>query len=293
MSKVRISAISFRCKTISHFDDFGDHVKRLVRQATDDRPDFIVFPELFTNEIMTFFEEQDLLARFRRMPDYTEDYKNLFINLAKENGVYIVAGSHVTEKNGKFFNTSHFFTPDGHIREQSKTYLFPPEKAVGITPGERIEVFQTEKAKVSILICYDLEFPEVCRLATLKGAEIFFSPSATLDEHGFWRVRHCGHARCIEDQVFVSHCSLLGEWGLPGLQFQGASSVLTPCDKGFPDKGIAAESPFNEEAIATAEVETELLYEIRKQGAAPTLKDRRWDMMEALHGLEAQKHSAA
>jgi predicted amidohydrolase len=69
--------------------------------------------------------------------------------------------------------------------------------------------------------------------------------------------------------------------------FYGTASILTPCDGKFPEKGIAAESPFNEEAIVTAEIDTEMLYEIRQSGAATTLKDRRWDMLEALYQFES------
>jgi hypothetical protein len=125
----------------------------------------------------------------------------------------------------------------------------------------------------------------------LKGADILFSPSATLDEHGYWRVRHCAQARCIEDQVYVTHCSLLGDIG--GLTFWGMASILTPCDKGFPQKGIAAESASNEEKVISAEVETDMLYEIRKAGAATTLKDRRWDMIDYLYKFESEEPSGS
>jgi predicted amidohydrolase len=150
-----------------------------------------------------------------------------------------------------------------------------------------LKIFETEKVKFSILTCYDLEFPETSRLMTLRDADILISPSATLDEQGYWRVRHCGHARAIEDQVYVVHCSLLGN--VAGLPFWGMASVLTPCDTGFPVKGIAAESPLNEECLITAELDTELLHENRIQGTVTPLKDRRWDVLEALHAFEARE----
>ena len=77
--------------------------------------------------------------------------------------------------------------------------------------------------------------------------------------------------------------------GIPGLQFWGLSSILSPCEAGLPEKGIVAEGPVNEESVITAEVDTEKLYEIREKGAAPTLKDRRWDLLENLYELESRK----
>ena len=290
MAKIRIAAAGFKAGPIKTFGDFADHCTQLVNQAKSDTPDFLVFPELFTTELMTFFDESDLVAKFAQLVTYTDDYRSLFKELSKKNSFHIIAGSHLKEVDGKKFNTSHIFTPDGEIWEQRKCHLFPVETA-WTTPGNKLKVFETDKVKFSVLTCYDLEFPEAARLVTLQGADILFSPSATLDEHGYWRVRHCAQARCIEDQVYVLHCSLLGDIG--GLTFWGMASILTPCDKGFPQKGIAAESASNEETLISAEVETDMLYEIRKAGAATTLKDRRWDMIDDLYKFESEELSGS
>ncbi|MEW6439969.1 MAG: carbon-nitrogen hydrolase family protein [bacterium] len=290
MATVRISAAAFRAGPARSFDDFADHCARLVSQAAAEQPDFLVFPELFTAELLNFSEEPDLVRKFTGLARHTADYVSLFRGLASKHGFHVVAGSHLKEAGGKLYNTGYLFSPDGQVMEQRKCHLFPVETA-WTSPGDRLEVFETGKARVSILICYDLEFPEASRLVTLMGAEILFSPSATLDEQGYWRVRHCGHARSVEDQVYVAHCSLLGE--VAGLPFWGMSSILTPCDLGFPLKGIAVESPPNVETIVTAELDTERLYEVRRQGAATTLEDRRPDMIEGLYAMEMRRQAPA
>ena len=225
---------------------------------------------------------------FVQMSRYTDECLGLFGDLAQNLGVYIVGGSQFKRVGDAFYNTAHLFTPAGESLEQRKCHVVPLEKAVATQVGNGLAVFATEKVKVSILICYDLEFPEAARLVTLRGAEIILSPSATVGEAGYWRVRHCAHARCIEDQVYVVHNSLLGGPGVPGLEFWGRSSILTPCDKGFPAKGIAAEGPWNEEAIVSAELDTDLLYEIRERGSAPTLADRRDDLDQQLQEAETK-----
>jgi predicted amidohydrolase len=290
MTRIRVSAAAFKAGQIRSFDDFAQHVARLVDLAAAGTPDFLIFPELFTAELMNFFDEPDLPAKFARLTTYTNDYMNLFPSLAKDKGFYIIAGSHLKEVEGKFYNTSHIFTPDGQTWEQRKCHLFPIETA-WTKPGDKLAVFETDKVKFSVLTCYDLEFPEAARLMTLQGADLLLSPSATLDHHGYWRVRHCGHARSIEDQVFVVHCSLMGL--VAGLDFWGMSSILTPCDKGFPTKGIAAESIPGVECIVSADLDTEMLYEIRKRGAATTLKDRRWDLLDELYRFENSSSQGA
>lgn len=284
MSQIRLSAACFMAGVVNGFDDFAEHVSRLVEQATSNHPDFLVFPELLTLELISSFENTQTPEKYFRVASYTQDYLDLFTHLAKEKGFYIVGGSHLREANGKLYNTSHLFTPDGQVMEQRKCHLFPDEVPT-TTPGDQLAVFETEKVKLSLLTCYDLEFPEAARLMTVQGAELLLSPSATASVHGYWRVRHCAQARCVENQVFVAHCSLLGT--ADETPFYGAASILTPCDGDFLEKGIAAESPFNEETIATAEIDTEMLYEIRKSGAATTLKDRRWDVLDALYQFES------
>jgi predicted amidohydrolase len=284
MSKIRLSAACFQAGFVSGFDDFAEHVSLLANQAAYDHPDFLIFPELLTLELISSFENIESPEKYFRLAQYTNEYLELFTHLAKNKGFYIVGGSHLREFNGKLYNTSHLFTPDGQVMEQRKCHLFPDEVST-TTPGDQLAIFETDKVKLSLLTCYDLEFPEAARLVTVQGAELLLSPSATASVHGYWRVRHCAQARCVENQVFVAHCSLLGI--ADGTPFYGAASILTPCDGGFPKKGIAAESPFNEEAIVSAEIDTKMLYEIRKSGAATTLKDRRWDVLEALYQFES------
>ena len=284
MSQIRLSAACFKAGVVHSFEDFAEHASRLVEQAAPNRPDFLIFPELLTLELISSFENTQSPEKYFRLASYTDDYLDLFTHLAKENSFYILGGSHLREANGKLYNTSHLFTPDGQVMEQRKCHLFPDEVPT-TTPGERLEVFETDKVKISLLTCYDLEFPEAARLVTVQGAELLLSPSATASVHGYWRVRHCAQARCVENQVFVAHCSLLGT--ADEAPFYGAASILAPCDGKFPEKGIAAESPFNEETIATADIDTEMLYEIRQSGAATTLKDRRWDVLDALHQFES------
>lgn len=281
MAKIRISAINFKISPAASFNDFADHVIRLADQATIEEPDLMVFPELFTMELIHLFDSvKEISEKFIRLTRFTDDFLNLFKNLAKEKSCYIVGGSHLKAVKGKYLNTSHLFTPEGRTFEQPKCHLIPLEKA-WTTPGRSVSLFETDKAKISILICYDMEFPETARLAALQGAEILISPSATLDRRGFWRVRHCAQARCIENQVYAVHCSLFGDTS--DLSFWGQSSILTPCDIGFSEKGIAMESPANEEMVITAEVDTELLHEIRERGTVPTLNDLRSDLIEEVH----------
>ena len=98
MTAVHISAVTFQAGRVETFADFAEHVTRLVRQASIDEPDFLVFPEIVTAELSSFFSETDLPARVKRLADYSDDYLQLFDGLARQYGLYIVGGSHVRRR---------------------------------------------------------------------------------------------------------------------------------------------------------------------------------------------------
>jgi len=57
-----------------------------------------------------------------------------------------------------------------------------------------------------MLTCYDIEFPEIVRMAKAKGADVIFCPSCTDDRHGFHRINYTSHA-CVEELIQIqSEC---------------------------------------------------------------------------------------
>ncbi|KAA2281357.1 acyltransferase, partial [Clostridioides difficile] len=94
--------------------------------------------------------------------------------------------------------------PDGRIARQDKIHITPTEvQEWNMAPGDGLEVFDTDKGRIAMLTCYDIEFPEIVRMAKAKGADVIFCPSCTDDRHGFYRVRYTSHARAVENQVYV------------------------------------------------------------------------------------------
>lgn len=269
MSKIKVSSIQFSYKPINNFDDFVSNVESLIKQA--EGSDFVVFPEMFTLELQYIIPNNNMA----RIPEFTEQYIELFTRLSYEKNINIIAGSHMTMKNDRLYNTSFIFCPDGNRFEHSKTHLFPFEPGMGIFPGNTLEIFEINDLKIAIALCYEMEFPEVVRILTMKGAEIIFCPSYTIGEHGFWRVRHCCQARTIENQIYVIHSSLVGTPPRHTMAGWGRSSILSPCEEPWPPNGVLAEAETNKEMVISGELDIKMLHKKRKSGAAPTLKDRR------------------
>lgn len=277
--KLRVSAVQYHLEKITSFKDFEDQVTHYVRNAAEYDSEFVLFPEFFTTQLLSI--ANGTTSRLEELANYTEQYLELFTNLASVTSMHIIGGTHVVNKGGKLYNTAHLFYPDGRVVEQAKLHLTPTEKKEwNITPGESIQIFETEKGKIAILTCYDMEFPEIVRMVRGMGADVIFAPSCTDDLHGFNRVRYTCHARTIENQVYVVTTGTVG--ALRNVDFMrancGQAAVITPNDIPFPKNGILMEGELNHDMIITADLDLSLLFKVREEGSVTTWTDRRLDL---------------
>jgi predicted amidohydrolase len=279
--KFRVSAVQYHLHTIRSFDEFARQVEHYVRTAEEFEADFVLFPEFFTTQLMSIGDGQGRALSIRELPDFTEQYRELFVDLAKRTGMHIIGGTHVIRKGDRLYNVAHLFYPDGRVAEQPKLHITPTEvKEWNMSAGEDLQVFETDKGTIAMLTCYDIEFPEIVRMAKAKGADVIFCPSCTDDRQGFYRVRYCCHARTIENQVYVVTTGTVGS--LDTVDFMranfGQAAVITPNDIPFPPRGILVEGEINQDMIVTADLDLELLYQVREKGSVTTWRDRRTDL---------------
>lgn len=148
--------------------------------------------------------------------------------------------------------------------------------------GNVLKTFDTDAGRIGVLICYDVEFPELSRMLADEDMEILFVPFLTDTQNGYSRVRHCAQARAIENECYVAIAGSVGN--LPkvhnmDVQF-AQSAVLTPCDFAFPSNGVKAEATQNTEMILFADVDLDLLKELNQLGAVRNKKDRRTDLYD-------------
>ncbi len=280
---VRICVIQYMMKKIDSFDDFAKQCEFYVDVASSYQSDFAVFPEIFTTQLLSFIEEKSPSQSIRKLTEYTEEYISLFTDLAVKYNVNIIGGSHFVEEEGKIYNIAYLFRRDGTIEKQYKIHITPNEKKYwGITGGEEVKVFDTDCGKIAIQVCYDIEFPELGRIATDKGANIIFTPFCTDERQGFLRVKYCAQARAIENQVYVVIAGTVGNLSeAANMDIQYAqSAIFTPSDFTFPRDGIEGECPANIETVVVGDVDLEILRRHRKSGNVTQLKDRRKDLYQ-------------
>lgn len=279
--QVRICVVQYQMRYIRNFEEFGQQCEYFVDVASGYKSDFLLFPEIFTTQMMCFLDTRRPDQAVRELAAMTPSYLDLFSNLSIKYNVNIIAGSHFTLEDDRLFNTSFLFQRNGKIGRQHKLHITPNERRWwGVQPGDTLEVFDTDRGRISIQICYDVEFPELARLAVERGARILFVPFCTDERHGYLRVRSCAQARCIENQIYVAIAGTVGNLpAVENMDIQYAqSAILTPSDFSFSRDGIAAECTPNIETVVIHDVDLEVLDRCRLGGTVQNWNDRRNDL---------------
>lgn len=282
---VRICSVQYNLRKIASWEDFVQQCEYFVDIASGYKSDFAVFPEIFTLQLLSFLPRERPGKAVRTLAGFTGKYIDLFQNLSITYNVNIIGGSHYTEENGNIYNIAYLFKRDGGIEKQYKLHITPNERQWwGVKAGDALHVFDTDRGKISIQICYDIEFPELSRIAIQNGAQIIFVPFCTDERHGYLRVRYCAQARAIENQTFVATAGCVGN--LPFIDNidinYAQSAIFTPSDFPFSREGIAGECQANIETVVIADVDLDLLKRNRLDGTVRNWIDRRKDLYEII-----------
>jgi predicted amidohydrolase len=123
---------------------------------------------------------------------------------------------------GRHHIAASFIDRDGELAgHYRKTHLYAGEKQLFL-PGDALAAFDTSFGRVGLMICYDLEFPEVARSLKHDGAELLLVATANMVPFQNQQ-RVLVQARAYENEVPVAICNRVGREG--DLHFFGASGV--------------------------------------------------------------------
>lgn len=280
MKRLRVAALQYYIRPVETFQAFEDQVRSLVETAADYKCHLIVFPEYFTIQLLTLGDlSRPMPDQVRALADQLPRFIELMSGLSRKHSTYIVAGSIPARSDSNddaICNDSYLFNPEGIYDYQGKLHMTRWESEEWkVRSRERLRVFETDFGKVAIAICYDVEFPELARVAARAGAYILVVPSCTDDRQGFLRVRYCAHARAIENQMYVVHSTTVGSLPMvPAVSLNyGQASILTPSDFPFARDGILAEGLPNQESMVIGDLNLETIAESRTTGTVLPLRD--------------------
>ena len=234
--------------------------------------DFVILPEMFNCPYDN--------SEFK---EYSEDINGETVsrisNVAKENGVYVVAGSIPERQEKQLYNTSFIFNRKGEvIGKHRKMHLFNINisgkiqfrESDTLSAGNAITVVDTEFCKIGIAICYDIRFPELLRMMALEEAKLIIIPAAFNMITGPAHWEEVIRVRAIDNQVFMAACSPARNEKSTYVAY-GHSMLVDPWGTILEKAGVGEE-------IIYGCVDLEQIEKVRNR--LPLLQNRRTDIYE-------------
>ena len=282
-SVVRLGLIQWQMRPYKNVTEIIQQAEYFIDTLSGYKSDFALFPEFFNAPLMAEYNHLSESAAIRKLAGYTSSIVEELSKLSVSYNINIIAGSMPELIDDSLYNIGYLCHRNGKVEKYEKLHVTPDEVRVwGMKGGNKLQAYDTDCGKIGILICYDVEFPELCRLLAEDSVQILFVPFLTDTQNGYSRVRHCAQARAIENECFVAIAGSVGN--LPkvhNMDIQYARSmVFTPCDFPFPTDGIKSEATPNTEMIVISDVYLSLLTELHNHGSVRNLKDRRLDLYE-------------
>lgn len=282
-AKIRVASVQYRFRAVNSFEVFSQQVRFFIETASEYRSDFVCFPELLTNQLQGLVPAGRPAKTARRLHEFTDRYIDFFSDMAIRYAVNVIGGSHLMVEDDKLYNVAYLFHRDGRIDRQYKIHITPAEERWwGVAPGHHIQAFDTDRGRIGIVICYDIEFPEVARTLRAQGARVLFVPYNTDIRSGHIRVRTCAQARCIENHIYVVTSGACGN--MPLIESSdihyAQSAILTPSDVHFARDAIAEEATANVEMMLVHDLDLDVLRRTERTGTVRPWIDRRTDLYD-------------
>ena len=247
-----------------------EKIEDFTLKAKEQGADLVIFPELSLTGYVLHDQVYELAEAIPGPSTKRIE------RLANKIGLHIIFGMpELSEKTeATIFNTAVFMGPAGLIGKYRKMYL--PTHSVFeekryFRPGYQTAAFNTAIGKIGLFICYDIFFPEVCRLTRLRGAELVVCISASPAVRKVY-FEILTAARALENTVFLAYVNLVGNE--EGLQFWGGSRLVSPTGD------LLAKGKYYEEALVLCEVDYRSIRPA--ETFIPALRDLRPEIFDKL-----------
>lgn len=207
-----------------------EEAARLIEEAVAKKAELVVLPEYFC---LMGMKETDKLA-IREQPGEGQ-IQSFLSDTAKRLGIWLVGGSVplASPEDNKVYNSCLVYADNGkQVARYDKIHLFGLKlghehyaEERTIKAGEKVVTIDSPFGRIGLAICYDLRFPELCRLMT--GVDIILAPAAftAITGKAHWEV--LVRARAIENLAYVI-APAQGGYHVNGRETNGDSMIVDP-----------------------------------------------------------------
>jgi len=209
---------------------------------------------------------------------------------ARRLGLHAIWGMPERGLPGVIYNSAVLVGPEGHIGTWRKHTLpghatdrggagaFPDRRF--FRSGSQSPVFETALGRIGMMVCYDIFFPEIARLLTLKGADLLvgISGSPAFERPIF---EPLVLARAMENTIPFAYCNLAGTEG--EISYWGGSRLIgagNPETK-VPGAPVIAQAAYDAPDLVCGEIDYAVTHRMRPY--FPVLRDLRAEMYTQLH----------
>jgi len=257
-----------------------EKVCRLIREAAQQKPRLIMFPEAFVSAYPwrlyfgTTVGRREPLGRkawlryWRSAVEVPGPDTEAMGVAAREAGAYVAVGvieRDTTYSGGTLYCTVLFFGPDGSLLgKHRKLKPTAAERYLwGEGDGSTMPVLKTEMGRVGALICWENYMPLARMAMYAKGVELYLAPTA--DSRDSWQatIRHIAcEGRCfvlsccqyVTRDMYPQDLEVMEELeGAPEVISRGGSAIVNPMGE------YVAGPLFGEEGILVADLDLSLI----------------------------------
>lgn len=276
----RITAVQWQMRPDADITAFLARIEAFVKNGASHHCDAILFPELFSLTLLKNIINP--IKALQELATHSEAIVTACSAFAKKYRINIITGSLPVNEDGKLYNVATFCHRDGRPHnKQYKLHATPYEKRTWhMQGGGQLDSFDSDIGRVGILICYDVEFPELARRQAEQGMHILFVPFWTDSQNAYRRVRYCAQARAIENECYVvlaGSAGFVADNDVIDTQY-AVSAIFSPSDLAFPEHAILAEAQANIEMPVVADLDISKLLALRDAGSVQIGRDRRRDL---------------
>lgn len=216
------------------------HIKELAKKYASGGIDLLCFPELS----ISGYDFEKAAG--------SENEKEFFSELAKENHVAVIAGVNGIYA-GKHYDEACMWDEEGKLLgEYKKIHLWDKESEF-FEPGDELFVIPFKDWKIGLLLCADMRFFEISTPLKNMGADLIIYLCAWAE--GWKDLLHlCGRMRAAENQIYtVALNRASGD-----IKYCGGTAAMGP------DGSIMLSLPDDREGYLEVQTDKEQIREARK-----------------------------
>lgn len=278
MKKIKVGLIQMSCSINKekNLDKSISKIKSLAKKGVH----IICLQELFSLVYFCYVEDYNYFKFAESIPGKTT---SIFQDLSKELRVVLIISLFEKRANGIYYNTAVVIDANGTYLGKYRKMHIPDDpcyyEKFYFTPGDiGYKVFQTQYAKIGVLLCWDQWYPEAARIISLMGAEILFYPTSigwlnsekenfNQEQYNSWKIIQRAHS--IANAIPVVTVNRVGKEENNFINFWGGSFVTNAFGT-----ILYEASNHNEENIIQ---EIDLAEIVKNRIHWPFLRDRRID----------------